>query len=381
MKKQKGKFRMMVILLLIATFAAGMLAAFLGMYAFNSRAALVMGRWMQDRIYLEEDAATFAVGEVMPAVVSIRVVDDSAKGKKNISGGTGFIFDQTGLVVTNKHLIQRDKSKAAYEVVFSNSDEYQAVLVDQDPFEDVAILKIVTDEFKNDFPVVKLGNSEELMLGQKVFAIGNTLVTYDHSVVSGIVSALNRNVSAYYYDFGGPTENLAGLIQIDASINSGNSGGPLFNLNGEVVGMVTALEDAAFGIGFAIPIDDLKQALIEVRKNGEIERAAMGVRFVMLSKNEAADLDEGLEYGALLVGDTIGIKDAVSKKSNVYKAGLREGDVILEINNGVIDLNYPLNKAIKNYQSGEEVLVKFWRAGKIREVKVVLNSSKDFEQK
>ncbi|MFA7685780.1 MAG: trypsin-like peptidase domain-containing protein [Candidatus Gracilibacteria bacterium] len=381
MKKQKGKLKVVVILLVIATFSAGMLAAFLGMYAFDSRVTLRMEEWLQGRVYVEDEAMVGAVQRVMPAVVSIRVVDDSIKSKKDISGGTGFVFDQSGLVLTNKHVVKRTTSTSNYQIIFSDGSEYQAVLVGQDPFDDVAVLKIVTDGFKNDFPVVKLGDSEKLQVGQKIFTVGNMLMTYDHSVTAGIVSALDRSVSAYYYDFKGLSENLAGLIQVDASVNVGNSGGPLVNLDGEVIGMVTALEEVAPGIGFAIPIDDLKQTIISVKKNGEIINPALGVRFVMLTEKEAKALDKSLSFGALLAGDKNGMEDAVMKKSNAYKVGLREGDVILEVDDSKIDLNHPLNKVIKNYNPGDSIDIRFWRDGKENTVQVVLNSTKDFEQK
>jgi S1-C subfamily serine protease len=381
MKKTKNTSKIILILLIIVAFIAGIFAVLLGFYVFgNDRdESSDVSNFMQ-RFHGDEVLMVDVVRDVMPAVVSVEVSSPaSVKNKKDVIGGTGFIFDKTGLVLTNKHLVKRADKSADYEITFYNGFKYSAVLVDEDLFDDVAVIKIVTDEPKSDFPVVRLGDSDYLEIGQKVMVIGNALVTYDHSVSAGIISAVNRNVSAYYYDFKGPSENLGGLIQTDAAINLGNSGGPLVNLNGEVIGMVTAFEENACGIGFAIPINDLKLAMNSVKKSGEIIRAALGVRVIMLSKDDAAKIDPELTYGALIVGDKAQMKDAVLKKSNAYKAGLREGDVLFGLDDTMLDLEHPLNKVIANYSPGDTVKLGFWRDGEDKFVNVVLNSSKDFE--
>lgn len=369
----------MVVLLVVVAFIAGVFAAFLALYAFNSSANLIVSRWIEKRVYIEESAMISAVSDVMPAVVSIEVLGRSSfGGKGGVVGGTGFVFDKSGLVLTNKHIVKRTDESADYKITFGNGDEYQAVLMSRDPFNDIAVLKIISD-VNVDFQVVKLGDSKNLEVGQNVLAVGNALLTYDHSVTSGIISGLGRDVSAYYYDFKGPGENIAGLIQTDAAVNAGNSGGPLINLQGEVVGMVTALEDSACGIGFAIPVDDLKSDIVSIEKYGEIVRPALGVRFVMLNDKDAKVLNTELSHGAFVVGDKSDMKDAVAKNSNVYKAGLREGDVVLYVDDIKIDLEHYLNDVIRNYEPGDVVKLKFWRDGEEKSMDVVLNNSKDFE--
>ncbi|MFA7685993.1 MAG: trypsin-like peptidase domain-containing protein, partial [Candidatus Gracilibacteria bacterium] len=246
--------------------------------------------------------------------------------------------------------------------------------------DDVAVLKLIVEDGEiADFPVIKLGDSDNLKLGQKVLAIGNALVKYPNSVSSGIISALGRDISAYYYDFKGPSENLSGLIQTDVAINLGNSGGPLINLDGEVVGMITALEENAEGVGFAIPVNDLKPDVDSIKKYGEIVRPVLGVRYVMLNKNQAKEIDQTLEYGALIVGDDVGLIDPVLKKSNAYKAGLKEGDVILEVDGQKLDAEHSLNKVIRNYEPNAKISLLVWHNGQQMVVEVILNGSKDFE--
>jgi len=381
MKKTKKDIKFVLILFIVIAFIAGIFTALLAIYTFAFDNAKDVEKLNLGQIFRGEEALmTNAAKNVLPAVVSIEVVNGTIN-KKNVMGGTGFIFDKSGLILTNKHVVKRADQNSNYEITFYDGTKSSAVLVDQDSFDDVAVLKIVDEDLLNPqkFPIVELGDSDNLQVGQKVMAIGNSLVTYDHSVSSGIISAVNRNVSAYYYDFKGPSENIAGLIQTDVPINLGNSGGPLIDLDGKVVGMVTAFEEGACGIGFAIPVNDFKLAISTVKNTGKIVRAALGVRFIMLTESSAKEVDPTLSYGAIVVGDKNQMKDAVIKKSNVYKAGLREGDVILSINDVLLDLSHSLNKVIMNYKPGDVVKLKFWRKGEEKLIDVTLNDSKDLE--
>ncbi|MFA6917962.1 MAG: trypsin-like peptidase domain-containing protein [Candidatus Gracilibacteria bacterium] len=382
MKTIKKSYKGILILLVIVAFLAGIFASFLAFYAVSSRESTIVGRWIEKRFYGEETAMIDAIKNVKPSVVSINVTSDvvSFGGKGGIVGGTGFVVDKNGLVMTNKHVVKSADKSAIYDVTFADGAKYQAVLVDMDPFDDIAFLKIVAGE-KNDFVAVEFEDPAKIEVGTKVLTIGNSLGKYGHSATGGMISALDRNISAGNYGSLSVDENLLGLLQVDGPINLGNSGGPLFNLDGKIVGMVVALEDSAYGIGFAIPSNDLLYDLKSILENGKIVRTVLGVRFVMLNEEDAKAIDPVLNYGALVIGDKGMMQDAVLKNSNVYKAGIRERDVILGVDDTKIDMNNFLNDVIRNYSPGDKVKIKFWREGRERTVEVILNGSKDFEQK
>jgi serine protease Do len=305
---------------------------------------------------------------VDPAVVSIMTAD---KKKNDSYGGTGFIVDASGLVVTNKHVVLN--KKANYKVILSDGSEYLAKFLSEDPFDDVAVLKIQTE--KINFPVVALGDSDDLKIGQKVVAIGNALAMYGNTVTSGIISAKGREVEAYN-DYG-TIQNMTGLIQTDAAINLGNSGGPLVNLDGAVIGMNVAVQELAQSIGFAIPIDDLKPVIASVKKNGEVIRPVVGLNFVMMTKSQAQEFDKTLDHGALLVVNGVSGRSAIQKDGAADKAGLKDMDVILSVDSIPVTLENPLHKIIRNYNPGDTLALSVWRNGKIVEFELTLKSNKD----
>ena len=253
----------------------------------------VVVREVQPVSVVRNDAVVDAVNKVNPAVVSI-VVTEKAKdflGQPITASGTGFILTADGLVATNKH-VASDKN-ASYSVVTQSGKKYDGKVVDTDPLNDFAIIKIDA----KDLPVVSLGFSDQLKLGETVIAIGNALGEYQNSVTTGVVSATNRSITAQGED---SASRLEGLIQVDAAINSGNSGGPLINLAGQVVGINTAVDVQAQNIGFAIPINDLRPAIDSVVKEGRIIRPMLGVRYVTITPEIAALNSLPVEQGALL---------------------------------------------------------------------------------
>jgi len=362
-------------LFLASAFVMGLVGAFVGGRLFNAN--LSNGRIVEDHVYLEDSQLIQAINKVDSAVVSIVTANSldpkslEIPSKDDVYGGTGFIVDASGLVLTNKHVVL-DK-RANYKIVLSDGSEYLAKFLSEDPFDDVAVLKIQNS--KNDFPIVELGNSENVKIGQKVVAIGNALAMYGNTVTAGIVSAKGRDVEAYN-DYG-DVQNMSGLIQTDAAINLGNSGGPLVDLSGEVIGMNAAVQEAANNIGFAIPIDDLKPVIASVKKNGDIVRPVLGVSFVMLTKSQAQDLDKGLNNGALLVVNNDSGGSAIQKGGAADKAGLKDMDVILSVNSIPVTLENPLHKIIRNYNPGDTVSLSVWRNGKIAAYKLTLKSNKD----
>lgn len=356
------------------------------------------GEIVEERVYVEDSEIIDAIEKVSPAVVSI-----VEKEEKEVSffesflpeagGGTGFIVSQDGYIFTNKHVVPSDEK--AYKAVFSDGSEYDVSVVSKDPFDDIAVLKLTDSDGKvfsfqarsdsevhnkQDRPAVrtdtfvKFGDSDKLKVGQKVFVIGNSLAMYGNSVTSGIISAKGREVYAYN-DFGGSFQNFYGLIQTDAAINLGNSGGPVVNLKGEVVGMSVATAEFADNVGFAIPANDLKPVLESIKEYGKILRPVLGVRFLMLSPADAKELNLPVDYGAVLVSGQFIDQPAVAKGSAGYKAGLKEMDVILEVDGVKVSLTNPLQKIIRNYKPEEKVGLKVFRDGKEMVIDVVLEGS------
>lgn len=296
---------------------------------------------------------------------------------EEVSGGTGFIVQADGLVLTNRHVVQDEE--ADYKIVLSDGSEYEAEVKSRDPFDDVAILQIVMkDAGKADFPFVEFDDSDSLKIGQRVVAIGNALAQYNNTATEGIISAKGRDVAAY--DEGaGLTRNLSGLLQTDAAINFGNSGGPLVDMDGKVIGMNSAVANSANGIGFAIPSNDIAPILKSFQENGEIVHPVLGVRFLMLTEAEAQEIDKSLKSGALLVADELNGVDSVIKDGAADNAGLQGLDVILAVDGEEINLDNPLHKVIRKYAPGDKITLRVWREGKEIEVNVTLMSSKDLE--
>lgn len=220
-------------------------------------------------VYIEDSQIIQTVKDISPSIVSIVITKNlplykeqvfSGNVYKNtmIGGGSGFIVTADGLVVTNTHVVNDDNAR--YTVILNDKTEYNAKVVSISPFSDIALLQIESDDKTNvdGLPVVKFGSIEKLQVGQKVIAVGNALAQYENTVTSGIVSAIGRTIPA---ESSGSLKELTNLIQTDAAMNQGNSGGPLVNLNGEVIGVNTAVATGAQGIGFAIPVSDVLSML------------------------------------------------------------------------------------------------------------------------
>jgi serine protease Do len=294
---------------------------------------------------------------------------------RQVGGGTGFIFTEDGLILTNKHVVA--DSKASYTVILQNGDEYPAEVVDRDMLTDIAVVRILTPEGKSvprNLPVVEFGSSQDLKVGQRVIAIGNALSEFSNTVTVGVVSAKERSIVAT--DGFGGGENLSNLIQTDAAINPGNSGGPLVNISGQVVGVNTAIAAGANGLGFAIPISDITLIIESVKKSGKIIRPVLGVRFVQLNEKIAEEYGiEGITEGALLIGNGLNKEFAVIPGQPAALAGLKEGDVIISIDGKNITDKQPLQSIIAQRAVGDMLNIKYFRNGKMLEVSVKLGDS------
>ncbi len=272
--------------------------------------------------------------------------EDMQKEFKQPSLGSGFIIDEEGFVVTNNHVIEdADQIK----VKLKDEREYDATIVGRDPNTDIALLKIDSGQ---DLPTVKLGDSDELKVGQWVVAIGSPF-GLEHTVTAGIVSAKGRVIGSGPYD---------DFIQTDASINPGNSGGPLLNLNGEVVGINTAIVASGQGIGFAIPVNLAKGIIVALKTEGEVTRGWLGVAIQDLS-GEMAEYYEVENKNGVFVID-------VFEGDPADKAGIKPKDIILEVNGEKIKNSRKLTSMIAGIPVGETAKIKILRDGKEKTVKV-----------
>lgn len=327
-----------------------------------------------EKIVVEESSAIIdSVNKVSSAVVSITqkltVTNVFGQSYQQEGSGTGFIITNDGLILTNKHVAS--DLNATYTVVLSDGKSYDAKVQSQDPFQDLAVLKI---DAKN-LPVVELGDSDQLAVGQWVVAVGNALGKFDNSVTVGVVSAKNRKIDATNQN-GTSGETLDGMLQTDAAINSGNSGGPLVNLKGQVIGINTAVASNAQSIGFAIPINDAKTAIESIKTTGRIIRPYLGVRYLDITPDIAKSASLPVDYGALVKAGS-GITDlAVIPGSPADKAGIVENDIILEVNGDKIDQNNSLIKLVQQYKVGDEIELKVLSKGKEKTVKVKLEEGK-----
>lgn len=374
--KRGGLF---VIVFLVLAFLMGLLGggAAIMLFSSNSKLQDVLGikgssiniaTTKTEKIRLEESSAIIdTVKKVNPAVVSItttaNVQDFFGRSIEQQGGGTGFIVTSDGLIMTNKHVPEAGNTLT---VLTSEGKTLDAKVVAKDPTNDLAILKVEA----SGLPVVDLGNSDDLQIGQWVVAVGNALGEFQNTVTVGVLSARERQLTA---SGNGQSEALNNLLQTDTAINPGNSGGPLCNLAGQVIGINTAVAGNAQNIGFAIPINQAKSALDSYKKSGKIIKPFLGVRYITLNKEIAKQRNIGVDYGAYLIGNNP--QDAVVGDSPAAKVGLRSSDVILKINGEEINENHPLTTIISKYQPNDEIELTIFRDGKESQIKVKLGST------
>jgi len=279
------------------------------------------------------------------------------KGEKKISSGSGFIVTENGVVATNSHLISPLVEE--YRVILNSGDEFTAKIMATDFLNDLVFLKV---ESRN-LPTIELGDSGKLELGQTAIAMGTALGEFQNSVSVGVVSGLSRFISAKSM-ISGKVSKLRGLIQTDAAINPGNSGGPLVDLNGKAIGINTALVFGAENIGFAIPVNHLKEDLSEIKKYGRIRRPFLGVRYLLLNKVLKQRNRLPVEYGALVVSEDLPGDEAIVPGSPAEKAGIKEFDIILECQGEKITEKRPLEEILRTLESEKEISLKVLRQGK-----------------
>lgn len=337
------------------------------------------------KITSEESVAINVVKQVGPSVVT--VVEGSTRSqylnpffafelpdqrveRQEVNIGSGFIVSDDGFIITSKHVVSDTNVK--YQIVTSNDKKYAVSKVYRDPLNDIAILKI--DPLENvgeKLKPVTLGDSSKLQVGQFVMAIGTALGEFRNTVTTGVISGLGRGITAGD-QFQGLVERLDNVIQTDAAINPGNSGGPLVDSNARVIGINTAVSRNGENIGFALPINVVKESLKNFNEHGQFERPFLGVAFKIIGRDVA--LLNNVPQGAYV--------QSVVKDSSAQKAGVRPGDIIIEIDNQRLDEGLPaqagkndLGKIIAGKKVGDTVSFVVWRDGKKVDLKAKLESA------
>lgn len=259
--------------------------------------------------------------------------------------GSGFILDKDGLIVTNKHVVE--DTTGTYQVVTSDDKTYDVQKIYRDPANDLAILKINAANLKP----VELGDSAKIKVGQLAIAIGTALGEFRSTVTTGVISGLGRGISAGS-PFEGSVEQLDNVIQTDAAINPGNSGGPLLNSAGQVIGINTAVSQQGQNIGFAIPINVIKEAIANFNQTGQFNRPYLGVRYRILDQNTA--LMNDVPQGAYV--------QEVITDSPAAKAGVEQGDIITKIDGAkMTGSDNALATAVAKHKVGDKINLEIWR--------------------
>ena len=351
-----------IVIILLAAIGGGAIADRLWGFKPLDKLFPRVGFGVDTRILTEESVVIKVAEDVSPSVVTVsvetperRILEFSPFGgfTQRIQGGepqdigTGFIVSSDGLIVSNKHVVS--EANASYKVVSKDNKEYEVKEISRDPSNDIAILKIEATGLRP----VELGDSSNLKAGQFVIAIGTALGEFRHTVTTGVISGLGRGITARSV-FEGYVERLDDVIQTDAAINPGNSGGPLLNSAGQVIGVNVAVAQGAQNIGFAIPINIVKEALNIFRTTGKFPaKPYLGVQYQMISQ-QAAVLNN-VPQGAYVVSVIAG--------SPAESAGIKVNDIIKKFDGQELTEEDTLADAIKKKSPGEKVELEIWREG------------------
>ncbi|MBR2726200.1 trypsin-like peptidase domain-containing protein [Candidatus Saccharibacteria bacterium] len=306
---------------------------------------------------------------VVSIVTEMKSTDVFGQTYASGAAGTGMIATADGYIITNKHVVS---GASTVTIVLDDGTTYKNVkVVATDPLNDVAYLKI--DDATN-LPVVKLGNSNTVSVGEQVIAIGNALGEYQNTVTSGIISGTGRTLTATD-ESGSMSENLSGMLQTDAAINGGNSGGPLVNAAAEVIGINTAYSSSAENMGFAIPISSVKGMLAQLVETGKAERAYIGVYNTQITPEIAKEYNLPVSSGVYLYSQSA--YTAIVPNSPAAKAGLKDKDIITKINGIEVGPVGTLSNIIGEYKPGDTVDLTVIRDGQEMSVKVTLEGYKE----
>ncbi len=325
----------------------------------------------------EQSAVIDVVKTVSPSVVSISVLQSSqpqvrlfgpfgfqqpnASGSPNEQSiATGFVLTRDGLIVTNKHVVAAAGSDAKFEVVTNDGKKYDVQKIYRDPQNDLAIIKINA----SNLTPVALGDSSQIQVGQFAIAIGNALGQFNNTVTTGVISGLGRVVQAGD-PFGGYQETLDNLIQTDAAINPGNSGGPLLDIDGKVVGINVATSSTAQNIGFAIPINTVKDSVNRFNSGGQFSQPFLGVSNTLIDQRTA--ILNNVPQGAY-------INDVVPG-SAADKAGLKPDDIITKVDGTGVDSSNSLSQLVGKHKVGDKITITYYRSGQSQDTQATLQEA------
>jgi len=306
-----------------------------------------------------EEKTIRAIKKIIPSVVSIvyekegdQFSDLSEIKKGKAIGGAGF-FVSPELIATDRHLVGSERESCLVIDFFKRKEKAEIIGVDD--FNDIAFLKV---KRKEDIKPAELGSSKNLVLGQTVIAVGNSLGIFPNSVSRGIISGLSRNIITQEEE---TDRELYGLIQTDAAINPGNSGGPLIDLEGRVIGINSAVVYGAENIGFALPIDFVKEDIKEIQENNFLKKPLLGIQYVLIDEETKNVFNLSISFGALVLEVKKGFLGQI--------IGLEKGDIILKVDNKKIDSQTTIKKILNNCQ-GREVVFEILRNREIFKRKV-----------
>jgi len=390
-KKEGSILPLVVLLSVISGFIAGAISS-----AFLYVSPTITGGTQYLSGLSQEERIINVVENASPAVVSIVITKDvpiyeqyfdigpfgldpqlrqNGTERREVGGGTGFIVSSEGLVVTNKHVVIDDE--ANYTIFTNDGEKYAARVLAKDPAQDLAIMIIDQDsrvddtgqvDYK-DFPILELGDSDNLKIGQTTVAIGNALGEFKNTVSVGVISGLGRRITAS----GGDSfvETLNDVIQTDAAINKGNSGGPLLDLNGRVVGINAAIANDAQSIGFSIPANYVKRDIAQIQKIGKISYPFIGIRYIAVNKQVQESEELPADYGILIVEGNQG-QPAITPGSPAAETNISSGDLILSLNGERITATNSLIKILLNYSPEDEITLKVLKKNTWEEEEVTL---------
>jgi serine protease Do len=369
-----------LIMVAVIALIAGLLGGFIGAKIYTPRLTSLNSTAAQQKIVSSQSELIASIAkDVNPSVVSINVKSQQqtstldqlfggggAAAGASESAGTGIILSSDGIIITNRHVIPENTTSVS--ITTSDGTTYDNVdVLARDPRTnfDIAFLKV---KGAKDLKPAKIGDSSKMVVGDAVVAIGYALGEFENTVTTGIISGLGRPITAS--DGGVSAESLTNFFQTDAAINPGNSGGPLVNMNGEVIGINTAVAGGAQNIGFSIPINDVKTQIASILEKGKLEVPYLGVRYVMLTPAIQKQFSLSTDSGAWL--KTNNASQAVANGSPADKAGLKEGDIITSANGEKVNADNPLASRLSKYKVGDTIDITYLRDGKEQKTKATL---------